>query len=123
MYGRPLKKAERFLITQDLDFSDIRRYTPETHHGIFLVRLRDPGRNALLKRVHDFFTFSFGHPSAIVKPACRKRPSKFFLVFRQTVQSFPLSSPPGFLDVGLEALSKIGHMSNMLISIRTKAGV
>jgi predicted nuclease of predicted toxin-antitoxin system len=49
------QEAERFLITQDLDFSDTRRFTPGTHHGMLLVRLRDPGRNALLKRVHGLF--------------------------------------------------------------------
>ena len=31
----------RFLITQDLDFSDMRRFAPGTHHGILLVRLDD----------------------------------------------------------------------------------
>ena len=31
--------AQRFLITQDLDFSDVRRYTPGTHAGLLLVRL------------------------------------------------------------------------------------
>jgi predicted nuclease of predicted toxin-antitoxin system len=31
----------RFLITQDLDFSDMRRFAPGTHHGILLVRLED----------------------------------------------------------------------------------
>lgn len=50
-----VQEAERFLITQDLDFSDTRRYAPGTHHGILLVRLRDPGRDALLKRVHGLF--------------------------------------------------------------------
>jgi predicted nuclease of predicted toxin-antitoxin system len=49
------QEAECFLIIQDLDFSDTRRFTPGTHHGILLVRLRDPGRNALLKRVHGLF--------------------------------------------------------------------
>jgi len=49
------QEAERFFITQDLDFSDIRRFLPGTHHGILLVRLRDPGRNALLKRVQNLF--------------------------------------------------------------------
>jgi predicted nuclease of predicted toxin-antitoxin system len=49
------QEAGRFLITQDLDFSDTRRYIPGTHHGILLVRLRDPGRNGLLKRVHGLF--------------------------------------------------------------------
>jgi len=44
-------KAGRFLITQDLDFSDIRRFTPGTHHGILLVRLRDPGILALRARI------------------------------------------------------------------------
>lgn len=49
------QEAERFFITQDLDFSDIRSFLPGTHHGILLVRLRDPGRNALLKRVQNLF--------------------------------------------------------------------
>jgi predicted nuclease of predicted toxin-antitoxin system len=31
----------RFLITQDLDFSDIRRYAPGSHPGILLIRLED----------------------------------------------------------------------------------
>jgi hypothetical protein len=39
--------AQRFLITQDLDFSDVRRYTPGTHAGLLLVRLTRPGRKAL----------------------------------------------------------------------------
>ncbi len=47
--------AERFLITQDLDFSDIRRFAPGTHHGLLLVRLRAPGRDALARRVHAVF--------------------------------------------------------------------
>lgn len=46
----------RFLITQDLDFSDIRRYAPGTHHGLLLVRLRVPGRRALTERVRALFT-------------------------------------------------------------------
>ena len=29
----------RFLVTQDLDFSDTRRFAPGSHHGILLVRL------------------------------------------------------------------------------------
>jgi len=31
----------RFLITQDLDFSEMRRFAPGTHFGILLVRLED----------------------------------------------------------------------------------
>lgn len=45
----------RFLITQDLDFSDLRRFTPGTHHGLLLVRLRVPGRRALIRRVEAIF--------------------------------------------------------------------
>ncbi len=47
--------AARFLITQDLDFSDMRRYQPGTHPGILLVRLRNPGRNALFLKVKGLF--------------------------------------------------------------------
>ena len=49
------QSARRFLITQDLDFSDIRRYTPGTHAGLLLVRLPRPGRSALLDRVTALF--------------------------------------------------------------------
>jgi len=45
----------RFLITQDLDFSDVRRYTPGTHAGLLLMRLAKPGRDALLERVSMLF--------------------------------------------------------------------
>jgi len=47
--------AQRFFITQDLDFSDVRQYTPGTHAGLLLVRLPRPGRNALLDRVSAVF--------------------------------------------------------------------
>lgn len=46
---------ERFLITQDLDFSDARKYEPGTHPGILLVRLRDPTRSRLINRVWSAF--------------------------------------------------------------------
>ena len=49
------KAAQRFLITQDLDFSDVRRYTPGTHAGLLLVRLTRPGRKALFERVSTVF--------------------------------------------------------------------
>jgi predicted nuclease of predicted toxin-antitoxin system len=45
----------RFLITQDLDFSDVRRYAPGGHEGLLLVRLSDQGRNALLQRIQTVF--------------------------------------------------------------------
>ena len=41
----------RFFMTQDLDFSDIRCFRPGTHAGLLLVRLREPGRQALRARV------------------------------------------------------------------------
>jgi predicted nuclease of predicted toxin-antitoxin system len=47
--------AGRFLITTDLDFSDIRQFRPGAHHGLMLVRLQNPGRRALSNRVHAVF--------------------------------------------------------------------
>jgi hypothetical protein len=47
--------AGRFLVTQDLDFSDARRYAPGTHHGLLLVRLPQPGRGALVERIRGLF--------------------------------------------------------------------
>jgi predicted nuclease of predicted toxin-antitoxin system len=41
----------RLLITQDLDFSDLRKFSPGTHPGVVLVRLRDPSRRRPLQRV------------------------------------------------------------------------
>ena len=52
---RAAQSEARFLITQDLDFSDMRLYTPGTHAGLLLVRLAHPGRNALAERVAAFF--------------------------------------------------------------------
>ena len=46
---------KRFLITQDLDFSDLRQFVPGTHAGILLVRLRTPGRLALTEAVVRVF--------------------------------------------------------------------
>ncbi len=47
--------AGRFLVTQDLDFSDARKYMPGIHHGLLLVRLPQPGRLALAERVASLF--------------------------------------------------------------------
>ena len=49
------QNAKRFLVTQDLDFSDIRQFRPGTHHGILLVRLRTPGLVALSARLSAVF--------------------------------------------------------------------
>jgi predicted nuclease of predicted toxin-antitoxin system len=48
--------AGRFLITQDLDFSSIHKFVPGTHHGLLLLRMREPGRQALINRVMEIFT-------------------------------------------------------------------
>lgn len=42
---------DRLLMTQDLDFSDIRRFRPGTHPGVVLIRLRDPSRRKLIERL------------------------------------------------------------------------
>ena len=48
--------ARRLLVTQDLDFWDIRRFPPGTHRGLMLVRLRTPGRAALRARIVSVFS-------------------------------------------------------------------
>jgi predicted nuclease of predicted toxin-antitoxin system len=45
------RREDRFLITQDLDFADVRQFKPGTHAGLLLVRLREPGANALVSRI------------------------------------------------------------------------
>jgi len=49
------QRAERFLITQDLDFSDSRRFRPGTHHGLLLVRLANPSRKQLVDQLRSAF--------------------------------------------------------------------
>jgi predicted nuclease of predicted toxin-antitoxin system len=49
------QQEARFLITQDMDFSDARRFAPGSHCGILLIRLRTPGRRALIQRIEDLF--------------------------------------------------------------------
>jgi predicted nuclease of predicted toxin-antitoxin system len=49
------QKESRFLITQDLDFSDLRQFAPGSHHGILLVRLRSPNRRDLIGRIRKLF--------------------------------------------------------------------
>jgi predicted nuclease of predicted toxin-antitoxin system len=40
---------DRFLITLDLGFSDVRRYPPGTHPGILLIRSRSRSRMAVVE--------------------------------------------------------------------------
>lgn len=49
------KRDGRFLITQDLDFSDIRSFAPGSHPGLLLIRLREPSRMRLIKRIGALF--------------------------------------------------------------------
>jgi predicted nuclease of predicted toxin-antitoxin system len=62
LVGRPdwdiwaaAQKESRFLITQDLDFSDSRQFAPGTHHGLLLVRLHSPSRSSLIERIEELF--------------------------------------------------------------------
>lgn len=52
---RAAQSEGRFLITQDLDFSDARKFEPGTHHGLLLVRLAQPGLEALYDRLSTVF--------------------------------------------------------------------
>ena len=49
------RTESRFFVTQDLDFSDVRDFAPGTHDGILVVRLRQPGREALFNRIIEMF--------------------------------------------------------------------
>jgi predicted nuclease of predicted toxin-antitoxin system len=49
------RETERFLVSQDLYFSDIRSHSPGTHHGVPLIRLTDPSREDLFKRIVEVF--------------------------------------------------------------------
>jgi len=49
------QRSGRFLVTQDLDFSDIRTFEPGQHHGILVVRLSEPSRGALVARLRSAF--------------------------------------------------------------------
>ncbi len=52
---RAAQTESRFLITQDLDFSDLRHFAPGTHAGALLVRLHSPSRQNLITRVQYLF--------------------------------------------------------------------
>jgi predicted nuclease of predicted toxin-antitoxin system len=68
---------DRFLITLDLDFSDVRRFQPGTHPGILLVRARSKSRQAVLE------------------------------VLRRTLEEQPLEGLRGCLVVADEKLTRI----------------
>lgn len=52
---RACSGEERFLITQDLDFSDVRKYPPGTHAGIMILRVADDSRENLIRVVLQAF--------------------------------------------------------------------
>jgi predicted nuclease of predicted toxin-antitoxin system len=45
----------RLLVTQDLDFSDSRKFKPGRHAGLLLIRLQNPGRAALIGLLKSIF--------------------------------------------------------------------
>lgn len=49
------QKESRFLITQDLDFSDLASFAPGSHYGLLLVRLHSPNRRSLVQRTAELF--------------------------------------------------------------------
>jgi predicted nuclease of predicted toxin-antitoxin system len=49
------QREGRLLITQDLDFSDTRKFQPGTHHGIVLIRLQSPSRQNPIARTNELF--------------------------------------------------------------------
>lgn len=49
------QSEQRLLLTQDLDFADMRQFVPGTHHGILLMRLQSPSRSNLIHRVLELF--------------------------------------------------------------------
>ena len=57
---------DRFLVTQDLDFSDERRFAAGTHAGILLVRLPDTEQ----WRVSDYLSAWFSTPDAATWERC-----------------------------------------------------
>jgi len=56
----------RFLVTQDLDFSDIRRFAPGAHFGLLVVRLPDDEQ----WRVTDFLVGWFASPDSRTWDKC-----------------------------------------------------
>jgi len=52
---RSAQRDARFLLTQDLDFSDARTFSPGSHHGIALLRFQTPSRRSLIERTEEIF--------------------------------------------------------------------
>ncbi len=50
------QSEQRLLVTQDMDFSDARKFTPGTHHGILLLRLHSPNQTEIILRLTELFS-------------------------------------------------------------------
>lgn len=49
------QESGRFLITQDMDFSDLRRFVFGAHRGVMVVRLTQSGLRSLVRRITNVF--------------------------------------------------------------------
>jgi predicted nuclease of predicted toxin-antitoxin system len=49
------RAAGRFLVTQDLDFSDLREFVKRAPVGVLVIRLAEPSRSRLTRRVAEIF--------------------------------------------------------------------
>ncbi len=45
----------RLFVTQDMDFSDLRKFVPGNHAGLLIVRLHTPSWKRLVKRINEIF--------------------------------------------------------------------
>ena len=58
--------AGRVLVTLDLDFSDVRKFAPGSHHGVVVLRLPD----AEQWRIGDYLVAWFSTPEARTWQGC-----------------------------------------------------
>jgi len=50
------KKENRILVTFDLDFSDVRTYSPGAHPGVIVIRLADQSVDATLSVINKIIS-------------------------------------------------------------------
>ncbi|MEW6279679.1 MAG: DUF5615 family PIN-like protein [Candidatus Eremiobacterota bacterium] len=63
------QREHRLLITQDLDFSDLRRFLPGTHHGVLLIRMQNPSRRRLVESWAGCFVVATDSKIRVRRPA------------------------------------------------------
>ncbi|MCS6830858.1 MAG: DUF5615 family PIN-like protein [Armatimonadota bacterium] len=69
-------EEDRFFITLDIDFSDIRRYQPGSHPGVLLLRPETRGRQSVLQvlqRVCEEFSLQSLYRCVAVADATKTR--------------------------------------------------